>query len=100
MKNFSFTPINGGYYCVLKGETLSDIENKFITTKNLVIKENFLTRELKEGDVIFITPHSKSYVVKIDDTPESIARALGTPFEEIVRLNKITYVYPFMHLIV
>ena len=39
MKNFAFMPINGGYYCVLKGETLNDIENKFITTKNLIIKE-------------------------------------------------------------
>ena len=87
------------FYCVSQGETLADIEKKFITTKNLIIKDNKLTNEVSCGDMLYIKSYEKRYIVAVEDTPESISKKLGAPFSEIIKINKITYVYPFMVIV-
>ena len=99
MKYFTESAFSGGLYIVLKGERLADLEKKFSTTKNLIIYDNKLKTEISEGDAIFIKTYEKSYIVKVTDTVLSIEKALNAPFEEIVKVNKISYFYPFMKLV-
>ena len=73
--------------------------NKFSTTKELVIKDNFLETEVSKFDVLYIKTYKKVVTVKVGDTPESVAKALGVSVEEMFRINKINYVYPFMQVV-
>ena len=100
MKKCVNSVVRGAFYCVLDGETLGDIEAKFITTKNLIIKDNKLTSEVRGGDMLYIKSYERRYLVGVEDTPETIASKLGVPFSEIVKINKITYIYPFMVIVI
>ena len=46
--------LNEGLYVVEEGDTLKSIANKFKTTKNLIIVDNYLTTDVKKGDYLYI----------------------------------------------
>ncbi len=100
MKKCETKGIGGFFYCVSEGETLADLEGKFLTTKNLIIKENKPTKEVEGGDMLYIKTYSKRYTVTVEDTPFTLEEKLGVPFCEIVKINKITFVYPYMVIVV
>ena len=99
MKNFVESKFKGGFYSVKEGETLIDLEQKFLTSARLIALENNLQRDVVSGEIIYITIYEKAYVVKVLDTIYDVEKALGATFNEIARINKISYVYPFMKLV-
>lgn len=88
----------GVYYC-LEGDTLSDIAIRFSTSKELIIKDNRLTQDIKVGDALYIRRYKKTYCVKVGDTPETVAKALNLSVDETYELNKTNYLYPFLTVV-
>lgn len=95
---FILTEGQGVYYCQ-EGDTLDGLAQKFITTKNLIVKDNFLTSDIKRGDCLYIKIYKKVYTVKVGDTPLSVANALNVSVEEMFKTNKINYIYPYMRVV-
>lgn len=89
-----------GLYIVEKGDTLSSIAKKFTTTKYLIILDNFLTEEVKEKDYLYIRRYKTVYEVEPFDTLDSIALKFNKSKEEILRVNKINYIYPTQKIII
>lgn len=88
-----------GVYFVEDGDTLDSIADKFSTTKELIVKENRLENGVNVGDIIYIKSYKTVYTIKVEDTPETVAKALNLSVEEMYRINKINYVYPFMKVV-
>ncbi len=88
------------YYVCEEGDTLSEIANKFKTTKNLIIKDNYLSSEVKNGTVLFIKKYEIIYEVEPSDNIEKIAEKFNMTSEEILRVNKINYVYPTQKIVI
>ena len=88
----------GVYYCQ-EGDTIASIANRFSTSKELIVKDNYLTCEVKKGDCIYIKRYKKVYTVMVGDTPETVAKKLGISVDEMFRINRINYVYPFMQVV-
>ena len=89
---------SGVYYCE-DGDTLLSIAQKFSTSKELLLKENHLTGEVKEGDCLFIKRHKTVYTVQVEDTPISVAEKLGITVEKLFELNKINEIFPYMQVV-
>lgn len=101
MKTLTITLLNqkeGVYYCQ-EGDTLDGIAKTFSTSKEIIVKDNFLTGEVKKGDCIYIKRYKNVYTVKVGDTPETVAKNLGVSVDEMFRINRINYVYPFMQVV-
>ncbi len=88
----------GIYYCQ-EGDTLDGICEIFSTSKNIIVKDNFLTKDIERGDFLYIKIYKKVYTVKVGDTPFSVANALGVSVDEMFQINRINYVYPFMKVV-
>ncbi len=101
MENLTYSLIEKGegVYFVEEGDTLDAIAEKFKTTKELIIKDNFLSGEVITGDCLYIKVYKNVYIVKVDDTPNSVAKSLGVSVDEMFKINKINYVYPFMKVV-
>ena len=80
-------------YVVEEGDTLKSIAEKFSTTENLIIVDNFLNSQLKIGDRLYVKSYQKTYVVTPCDSLENIALKFGTTKDEILKINKISYIY-------
>lgn len=89
-----------GVYIVQKNDTLSSIAKAFNTTENLLIKDNFLTGECVLGNCLYIQSFSEIYEVKIEDTLDSISKKCKISIEELKRINKISYIYPTLKLVI
>ncbi len=92
--------LNEFYYVCEKGDTLKTIANKFKTTKNLIIKDNYLSNEVKVGEVLFIKKYEVVYQVEPSDDIEKIAKKFSVTSEEILRVNKINYIYPTQKIVI
>ena len=88
----------GVYYCI-EGDTLKSVANKFSTSEELLIKDNNLVCEIKAGDVIFVKRYKKTYTVNVGDTAEAVANILNLSVDEMYRLNRINYIYPYLTLV-
>ena len=88
----------GVYYCI-EGDTLKSIATRFSTSEELLIKDNNLTCNVKAGDVLYVKRYKLTYTVKIGDTPEMVAETLRLSVEEMFRLNRINYIYPYLTLV-
>lgn len=102
MNNFSVSIdlYNEGLYIVEKGDTLSSIAKKFNTTKNLIIIDNRLIEEVKEGDYLYIKRHKTVYTVEVNDSLEGLENKFNISKEEILRINKIKYIYPTQKIVI
>ena len=101
MKTLTMSLLNqkeGVYYCQ-EGDTIASIAKTFSTSKELIVKDNHLTSEVKKGDCIYIKRSKKVYTVMVGDTPETVAKNLGVSVDEMFRINRINYVYPFMQVV-
>lgn len=91
--------IDGVYY-VEEGDTLDSIAKKFTTSKRLIVLDNNLTSDILVGDALYIKRHKKVYVVGVEDTPEVVAKNLGVTVEEIFKINKTNFLFPFMEVVI
>ena len=98
MQNLKYCLLDAkdGIYYVIDGETLDDIALKFNTSKHLIITDNNLTGEVKSGDCLYVKRYKTTLVVGVEDTPYSVAKKLGISVEEMYKINKTNYIYPFM----
>lgn len=92
--------LNEGLYIVEEGDTLNGIASKFNTTKNLIIIDNHLTTEVIKGDYLYIKKYNRIYTVEPSDSLESISVKFNLTKEEILRVNKIKYVYPTQKIVI
>lgn len=92
--------LNEGLYVVEEGDTLKSIANKFKTTKNLIIIDNYLTTDVKKGDYLYIKKYNRIYTVEPSDSVESISIKFNVKKEEILRVNKINYIYPTQEIVI
>ncbi len=79
-------------YKVEKGDTISEIAEKFGITTNTVLLANDLTKDskIKIGQKLVILPVSGvQYTVKPGDAVESIARRFKTDKQEIIDHNNL-----------
>ena len=82
------------FYRVINGETVNSLCAKFNLPTALFIKENNLSKELEDGDLVIITKYScKLYSVLPLDTLNSISKKFNLNKEELKEKNKIDYVY-------
>lgn len=88
-----------GVYSVQKGDTLESLAKAFSTSKEIIVKDNRLSGEISCGDKLYIRRYKKVYVVKVGDTPETVAKNLNLTVDELFRINKINYVYPYMQVV-
>ena len=107
------TPSGSTTYTVQRGDTLSEIAERFGTTVNELVRlNNIADRDLiYPGQVLVIreggstTPPSGSttYTVQRGDTLSEIAERFGTTVNELVRLNNIAdrdLIYPGQVLVI
>lgn len=90
---------NEGIYTVQQGDTLDSLAIRFSTPKDLIVKDNFLSSDIEVGDRLYIKRYKKVYVVAVGDTPELVAKRLNLTVDELFRINKINYVYPYMQVV-
>lgn len=82
------------FYRVKEGDDLFKISAKFNLPPTIIVAENRLKSEPKEGDVLYLKiPDGTAYMVKPEDTAVSIAQKFGTTEEELLEKNKIPYVF-------
>lgn len=98
--NYLINEVKSGEYCVLEGDTLDSIANKFNTTKRLIILDNFLGESVSAGSVIYVKAYNVTHVVTATETLEQIARLYGVSSSEILALNKTSFIYPYMKLVI
>ena len=82
------------FYRVKKGETLFDICTRFSLPIMAVISTNNLTKEVSEGDILYLeTENRRVYVVTPKDSYESIEKKLSVCKEQLISLNQVPYVF-------
>ena len=86
MKNF--------FYRVAKGETLLSVSRSAGVPPCVIVRENNLTGEIEEGDLLFISrPNGKIYYPRPQDTAESVAKEFGVSAEKILSENGLIYLF-------
>ena len=81
-------------YKVEHGETLKEIAEKFNTTRQILIVDNCLGEEPNEGDILYVAvPNGKEYIVKPFDSLESLSDGDKSKEREIIKRNKVDYIY-------
>ncbi|MBR5439821.1 MAG: LysM peptidoglycan-binding domain-containing protein [Clostridia bacterium] len=98
--NYLLNEVKSGAYLVVKGDTLDSIATNFNTTKRLIMLDNFLSEEVEVGSVIYVKCYSVIHVVNLGETIEEIACLYGVTKEEILSLNKTSFIHPYMKLVI
>ena len=91
---------NCGVYVFEKGDTLRAVAKKFNTTPQVIVCDNNLTYPPKSGQAVYIRRSEVVITLGAEADISTVCRKYGVSEEEIYRINKINYVYPFMRLIV
>ena len=83
------------FYRVEKGDTAKTVSEKFNLPITLLCELNALTKEIEEGDLLYIEtdPSRKLYKVNLFDTVDSLAEKFGVLPEKILSQNGISYIY-------
>lgn len=97
--DYALNDLKQGFYIVEEGETLKSISEKFCTTETLIIVDNNLKNEVNKNDYLYIRSYTCTYVVKVTDSIETLERKFNLTKEEILKLNKVNYIYPFQKLV-
>ena len=86
MKNF--------FYRVNKGDGILSVAKQFGVPPTSLIKDNELSREVEEGDIIFIKGKSGTlYDVKPFDTVDSVEAKFGVSAEKIKSENGVDFLF-------
>ena len=82
------------FYRAREGDSIVSVSKKFSVPTFCLIEDNNLANELKEGDILLIIKREKTYVVKANETLESISKKLNVSPEKLSFINgKISYVF-------
>lgn len=74
-------------YRVESGDTVFSVAERFRASPMTVIKENSLSREVSEGDMLVISPARRLYSVRLGDSLYSVAKKFGVTESGIKRKN-------------
>lgn len=81
-------------YFVKKGDTLSNIADKFCVDVVSLRKDNDIVGDVEEGDILWIKQkNSVCHIVKPAETLLSIAEKYGVTVEHIKKINNIENVF-------
>ncbi len=87
------------FYRVEKFDDLTNIEQKFGIPKSVIIYDNNLKREVREGDLIVLNiGNDKLYTVMPTEKLEDICKKFNMEEGDILYKNKIENVYPFQKI--
>lgn len=82
------------FYRVKKDETLIEICNRFSLPITAVINNNSLTKEVCEGDMLYLEiGNSRVYTVTPKDSYESVSQKLCVCKQELIEINKVPYIF-------
>ena len=82
------------FYRVRENDSALSVARRFNLPVTALIKDNNLTREVEEGDILFIRERPyKTYAVQPSDTINSVAERFGVSAEEIANINGTDYVF-------
>ena len=79
------------FYRVKKNDTLSSIAREFKQSIFSIIKENMLSSDVDEGDMLILDLEQTTYTVLPLDTFESVSKKIGVSVEKLKELNNIPY---------
>lgn len=93
LKNLSHVK-NNFLYKVEVGDDLKSVADRFHTTQRAIISLNGIEEDLRAGEYIVIEKITgEEYVIMPMDTLEKIANNDNEKLREIVRKNKIDFLY-------
>ena len=80
------------FYRVQKNDNLTKIARIFDVPPFSIIKNNNLTCELEEGDIICICKsNKKTYTIEVNDTYEKISKRFNISVTELKEINNLPY---------
>ena len=89
------------FYRVVKGDSIAALSSRFNLPQTVIIKDNNLSREITEGDVVFIrVAAGKTYRVQPFDTLESVAERFNVSAETLAQINGVDYLFYGLTLII
>ncbi|MBP5466286.1 MAG: LysM peptidoglycan-binding domain-containing protein [Clostridia bacterium] len=89
------------FYRVVKGDSIAALSSRFNLPQTLIIKDNNLSREVSEGDVVFIRAQAgRTYRVQPFDTVESVAARFNVDAETLAETNGVDYLFYGLTLII
>ena len=96
-------PSSGFYYTVQRGDTLSSIARRYVTTVQAIVQANGIVNPnlIFYGQRLWIPsgtgpgpgPSPTVYIVRAGDTLYAIARRYGTTYQALAALNGLHYPY-------
>ena len=81
------------FYRVQQNDTLNLIADKFNVAICSIIKDNNLTEEVCEGDILVINLDGERYVVQLSDTIMDISNKFNKSTNQILTENGIDYIF-------
>ena len=82
------------FYRVQSNDTVFSLSEKFGVPPVKLIKDNGLSEEILEGDILYIERVTdRLYVVTPSDTLSSISQRFNVPAEKILLDNNIPYIF-------
>lgn len=81
------------FYRVKKGDSVLSVSLKLKVPFTLLIADNNLFREIEEGDLLYIKREGVFYTAQLGDSFESIACKFNTTAQEIMRKNRVEYLF-------
>ncbi len=89
------------FYRVVKGDSIAALSSRFNLPQTVIIKDNNLSREITEGDVVFIRAAAgKTYRVQPFDTLERVAERFNVSAETLAKINGVDYLFYGLTLII
>ena len=82
------------FYRVKEGDSVLSLAERFSVPPVLLIKDNNLTEEIQNGDVLFICKtRGRTYTAKPFDTVESVAARFNVSAERLKETNGTDYLF-------
>ncbi len=90
------------FYRAQKGDTVFALSQKFSIPTIKIISSNGLTKEISEGDLLYLeqVDNAMLYKVAIFDTADSIAQKFNISKQRLLDLNGVDYVYYGLTIVV
>jgi len=81
------------FYRVQSGDSVISLSNRFFVPTRDLIEENALKEEIREGDVLYISPKDNAYPVSPHETAEDLSKKFGKSADEILKENGVSYLF-------
>lgn len=89
------------FYRVGKDDSVLSLAERFNALPTVIIKDNAISEEIKEGDVLFIEEtDGKTYTVQPFDTFQSVGEKFNVSPERIAEINGVPYLFYGLKIII